>query len=304
MLTQYWRASRPYSYPAALVPVLIGAAFAKWIEPDLHFHWLDFGLTLLGCCLAQAISNLVNDLADFKFGVDQPGVPGRQSALVSGDLTFRQLLIATMVICGLAALIGAYFSLKIGGPMVLLVAFGAIISVEYTAPPLKLKYRGLGDLGVFLCFGLGMSFGSYMVQSYAVTGWLDLHRLFVWLGYSLPSALLVVAILQTNNHRDREKDSHQGGKTIANMMTIRVSQTYLIALVCLPFLIVLGLIGLRIASWPLLLVAVTLPFANQLIRKVKEKDWNGVVPLAAKLDGLFGLLFSAGILIQIWRRGQ
>ncbi len=300
----YWKASRPYSYPAAVVPVLIGAAFAKWTFSNLHLNWWNLVLVVMGCVLAQGISNLVNDLADFKFGVDHEGVPGRKSALVSGDLSFQQMLGATLIVCAGAALIGIYFALKIGLPMVALVALGAIISIEYTAPPLKLKYHGLGDLGVFLCFGLGMSFGSYMVQTYFLGGWLEASRLTELFIYSIPSALLVVAILQTNNHRDRDKDAQFGGKTVANILSYNSSQIYLLGLVFLPYLIVVGMIGFRTAAWPLLLVFLTLPIALELLKRVRTKRYEGIVPIAARLDGLFGILMAAGMSLQIWLRAK
>lgn len=304
MILKVWRASRPYSYPAALVPVGIGAAFSKWIWPDQVIHWGDFLLTVIGCIFAQAISNLVNDLADFKFGVDRADVPGRHSALLTGELTFRQMLKATLLVCALAAFIGIYFSLKIGWPMMALVAFGALISVEYTAPPLRLKYHGLGDLGVFLCFGLGMSFGSYMVQASANPGWLDANRLGPLLAYSMPSALLVVAILQTNNHRDREKDSHQGGKTVANALPLRTSEAYLVGLVLIPYGIVVGLVVAGIASWPVLIVFGSAPIAYALIQQLKAGEWKGIVPRAAQLDGAFGFLLVLGMVAEIFARGR
>lgn len=299
VVIKLWKASRPYSYPAAIVPVLLGTAASKFLFPTLDLRWGDFILVLLGCILAQAISNLVNDLVDFKLGIDTPDAPGRKSALISGDLSYDQMLQGTIAVCAAAALIGAYFSIVAGLPVVTVIAVGAVLSVEYTAPPLKLKYRGLGDLSVFIAFGIAMVFGAYMVQTRGQAEWLSEQKLVPLLLLALPSAFLVTAILQVNNHRDREKDAKLGGKTVANILSVTTSRSYLSALVILPYAIICGLIAFRVVELYAALILLTIPLAAGLLKKVSKSDFNGILPMAARLHGQFGVLFAFALVLQI-----
>jgi len=304
MVKTLWQAARPYSYPASIVPVLIGSALAKLVFRDISFNLGDFILVLIGCIGAQAISNLVNDLFDFKTGVDNPESAGRTNFLVSGALTVKQMtqfVASVMIIC---AFIGLYFTLKIGWPMFWLVLISGLLAIEYTAPPLMLKYHALGDLTVFLTFGVAMVLGSYMVQTFYRAGWASQAHFATLFAYLLPSALLVVAILHANNHRDREKDAQYKGKTVANVLSFPASKSILIGLLVLPYGLVACAVLFGLISWFALIVLLTVPVVIQIIKKIEKDDYSMTVPSVAQLHGKFGVLMTVAILCQITFRIQ
>lgn len=294
-----WRASRPYSYPAAIVPVAISTVVAQFIFPDLKLHFFDFTLVLLGCIGAQAISNLVNDLVDFKTGIDTAEGPGRKSALIDGSISFREMLYSVLAIGLVSLAIGIYFSLEVGLPILVLVVVSGILAVEYTAPPLKLKYHALGDVAVFVSFGVAMVFGTYMVIAFRERHWLEPYALSRLALYNFPNVLLVVAILHANNHRDREKDRKLGGATLANKMSFSSSKNLLYWLLIGSYVITAVSILAGWMVWTAVIVFFSLPQLLRILQPFKTDDYSKSVPMIAKFHGQFGLLMTLGIVLQI-----
>ncbi|CAN5543495.1 1,4-dihydroxy-2-naphthoate polyprenyltransferase [soil metagenome] len=301
-LSRYWLATRPYAYTAALVPVLIGTAAARFLFPSLSVIWIHFALVLLGSIAIQAVSNVVNDYYDAKWGLDNPDNNGRMNALVSHLITFREAkgLIAFCAV--IAGLIGLYFVSVVGGPITGLLAVGVVLAIGYTAPPLKLKYRAMGDLAVIAGFGFGMSLGAYMVQAYGQPAFLSLPALAKLAVYTLPSALLVVAILHTNNHRDRGNDIEFGARTLGNVLSPQTSKGLLFGLLLMPY----ALVAVEVATgygtpwWALVLLAV--PPLGAVLKRVRADEFEGMlVPDVAKLHGIFGLLTALAICLAVLR---
>ena len=295
-----WTAARPYSYPAAIVPTVLSVAVAKLNFPNLKINIINFALLLLGSIGAQAISNLVNDLVDFKTGVDTADAPGRKSALITGAITFREMLNSVIVIGLLSAVIGIYFTILVGWPIFIIVLISGILAIEYTAPPLKLKYHALGDVAVFVSFGIAMVFGTYLVITNQQAGALEHSKLIPLALYNFPNILLVLAILHANNHRDREKDSQLGGVTVANKLSFHMSKLVLEVLVIGPYVLTLIAIGLSHMSEAAILVLLSVPLAIKIIRPILIDDYSRSVPMIAKLHGRFGFLMTVAILVQIY----
>jgi 1,4-dihydroxy-2-naphthoate octaprenyltransferase len=307
MVWTYWRAARPYSLTASLVPVLLGTALAKLLLPDTlldRAFWLQSLLVLIGCLCAQMISNLVNDLVEFKSGFDAHDKAKRYNALAAGDLTPRQMLRFVELLGAVGALIGLYFVWLVPGPLLVIVVAGGILAIEYTAPPLKLKYRALGDFAVLLCFGLGMLFGAYLVAAHHDPHGLTAPNLLVVLLYGLPNAALVVAILHANNHRDRESDVAIGAHTVANSLSFAASKRLLVGLLVGPYIYVTigAFSGAAFFGWANLFclsVLVSAPKLVQLLRPIREDRYQTTVPGVAKLHGLFGLLLTLAVVLQV-----
>jgi len=303
----YWLAARPYSLTASVVPVLLGAAVTKLLLARLALDgtfWLHFTLVMIGCLAVQIVSNLVNDLVDFKTGLDTPGSTTRFKALVTGELTWRQMFGFTLLMCAISGAIGLYFIWFVRGPLIWIVVAGGILAVEYTAPPLKLKYRALGDLGVLLCFGLGMLFGTYFVLGHGQPDCFAARNLICVLLYALPSASLVVAILHANNHRDRASDRGAGAHTLANTLGFSASKTLLVGLLVAPyaFAAIASVLGALLYG-PVLLcglaVFLTLPPLMKLLRPINADRYESTVPAVAKLHGRFGIVLTLAVVAQI-----
>ena len=299
-IARYWLATRPYSFTAAVVPVLIGTLTALYALRPLHFDPMAFVLTILGAIVIQMVANLVNDFYDSEVGLDKHDNYGALNAIVRGVITdteAKRLIIATSTV---AFLLGLWFMARVGWQSWWLILAGALLAFFYTAPPVQLKHHALGDVAVALGFGLGIAYGSFLVQAVGKgTEWtMPLGQLLV---YALPSLLLVVAILHANNHRDREADRAAGAATIANKLSESGSRVLLRVLLLAPYLIVLLSVVTRIAAWPWVFTLLTLPIAILLDQRAAKDDVQGMyVPDVAKLHGMFGIIGAVALVFALF----
>lgn len=201
-LTAWYRAHRPFSYPASIVPVLVGTAVA-W--SDGHVFWDLFLVALLSSIAIHAGTNLVNEYFDYTQGVDRTDSLGPAGVILRGELVPSHVLWAGVLAFTVGSALGGYLVLRVGW-LILLIGVGSVFAGWfYTAKPLSLGYRGLGELEVFIFMGPVMVVGSYFVQTRSV----NLTPLLV----SLPVGLLVMAILHANNLRDVIQDDERSRVT-------------------------------------------------------------------------------------------
>lgn len=294
-----WVATRPYSFTATIVPVLVGTAVAKVLFPAVAIHWGMFLLVLLGALSVHIVSNVLNDVFDAKSGLDNKDNFGRFNAVVAGSVTPKEMVGISIVFGALSLAIGLYFGLAIGAPIWALVVLGGFLAVFYTMPPIKLKHRVLGDASVLLGFGLGMAFGAYFVQAHGQPQYLEGTRLLRVFAYAFPSALPMVGILQANNHRDRANDRQYGARTLANVLNENRSKDFLRALLILPFALFFATAaGGLITAWVLLTVLAIVPLLK-ILREIKTDHFDGpLVPQIAQFHGMFGLLTTIGLAIH------
>jgi 1,4-dihydroxy-2-naphthoate octaprenyltransferase len=197
-------AARVPTLTASVSPVLVGTAAAAG---DGAFHPLPALAALVGAVAIQVGTNYHNDALDFLHGADSTRRRGPTRATAAGLLPARRVLLGSYASFGLAALAGLYLVVLRGWPILVagLLSIGA--AVAYTANPLRLGYRGLGDLLVFIFFGVVAVVGS----DYAQTGAVRLPAVLA----SVPVGLLTTAILVANNLRDIETDRAAGKRTLA-----------------------------------------------------------------------------------------
>jgi 1,4-dihydroxy-2-naphthoate octaprenyltransferase len=298
-----WQATRPYSFPAAAVPVAVGTALAPLLHPGLGVHWGHAALVLAGAIAAQAVSNLVNDLVDARRGIDHAGNAGRDNPIVAGTLGPGAMLGLAVAIGAAGLAIAAWLTHVAGLPVAGLAGAGTLLAVFYTAPPVALKYRALGDVAVFTAFGALILTGAYVVQAHAVPDPLGARALRALVAYGLPGALLVVAILYANNHRDRADDRAAGARTVANLLPAATSRRVLVALLVAPWawLAAAALTGTT-TRW-VLLALLALPAGLPVARAIRADSYDGdLVPRIAGLHGLTGLLTVLGMAVAAGTR--
>lgn len=197
-------AIRPKTLPAAVAPVVVGTAMAY---ADGLAAPLPATAALSGALLIQIATNLANDYFDHRKGADTADRVGPTRVVQAGLLSPRAVLAGTCATMALAVAVGSYLVWVGGWPILLIGLASLVLALAYTGGPFPLAYHGLGDLFVFVFFGLVAVGGTYWVQALAFEPEL--------LTAGAGVGALITAILVVNNLRDRETDAVAGKQTLA-----------------------------------------------------------------------------------------
>ncbi|HUF37285.1 MAG TPA: 1,4-dihydroxy-2-naphthoate polyprenyltransferase [Anaerolineales bacterium] len=283
-------AARPKTLPAAAAPVLLGIALAY---RDSVFAFLPALASLAGAMLIQIGTNFANDYYDFKKGADTTERLGPLRVTQAGLLKPEETRLGMWLVFGAAALIGLYLVWVAGWPVVVIGLASIAAGIAYTGGPFPLGYNGLGDLFVFIFFGLVAVGGTYFVQAGGVTREVLLS--------AAPIGLLATAILVVNNLRDIETDRKAGKRTLAVRLGVEGTRTEFVALVAGAYVttFILALTGVSPPGG--LLTWLSLPIAVPLVRsvrKVRGKALNEALARTGRLELVFALLFSLGLIIS------
>ncbi|MEO1023247.1 MAG: 1,4-dihydroxy-2-naphthoate polyprenyltransferase [Bacteroidota bacterium] len=283
-------ASRPKTLAAAFVPVLVGAAIA-WKEETLV--WIPTVVALLCALLIQIGTNFANDYFDFIKGSDTEERIGFRRATAAGLIAPKTMRNATIVVMGLAFIIGLYL-VWVGGWVILAIGIASLLfGVLYTGGPYPLGYNGLGDVFVFLFFGIVAVMGTYYVNA------LSWSEASFWA--SLAVGALCTNILVINNLRDVEQDAKSGKRTLGVLFGDRTLKLEYTLMLFLAFAIPPHFFWqMGYGVW-IFLPFLSLPVALILIRTVwTETDkpkLNAVLERTAQYMTLFGALLSIGIVL-------
>jgi 1,4-dihydroxy-2-naphthoate octaprenyltransferase len=302
-------AARPRTLPAAIAPVLVGSAAAEYLmDPQCHpawkdcvtiaiaredFDWLAFFAALLGSILIQIGTNLANDYSDAKRGADTADRLGPVRVTSAGLIAPKRVLRATWIAFALASLCGIYLA-TVAGPVILLVgALSIAAGVLYTGGPRPYGYAGMGELFVFLFFGLVAVNGSYYVQLE------ELNCLPLLLSVSV--GFLSTAILVVNNIRDLETDKRAEKRTLAVRLGRERTRALYAALVAFAFVLLPIAIAIADGPWLALIAVGSLPLAFAPLKAVRTRTdgpaLNGALAGTGSLLGAFSLLLSLGLVL-------
>ncbi|NWG34731.1 MAG: 1,4-dihydroxy-2-naphthoate polyprenyltransferase [Chloroflexi bacterium] len=283
-------ASRPRTLPAAAAGVVMGAALA-WHDGAFR---LDAVLVcLLTALLLQIGSNLANDVFDFERGTDTAERLGPTRVTQAGILLPGQVKMGMAVVFGLAALLGLYLA-WLGGWVIIILGIAAILSaIAYTGGPFPLGYYGLGDIFVFIFFGLAAVAGTYYIQAGFVTP-------AVW-WMTLPPGLIVTAILVVNNLRDLDNDRKAGKHTLAVRLGERGTKIQYMICMVIAYLVLIPTAWAGLIPWTTLLAWLSLPLAYQATKVVFTQNGRPLNMALAKTGQTalaFSLLFAIGLIIN------
>lgn len=254
-----WAAMRMFSLPISVLPVVLATAA---VRPPGHWDWYVLIASILGAALLNVAGNMLNDYFDFISGVDRKvdGDEDRPGRLLVRGLLRPADVLAQAIICLLAVVpLGVFLSWRCG-PGVLWFGFAALVALySYTGPPLKLKYRAMGEALMFLICGPILMLGA----GYAQTGRLEMVVL--WL--SVPVGLATTAVLVGNNIRDVHEDNAAGIKTLAHVLGNKAMRALYIVLLagcvlCLAGLAAAGIIPRAVMVAPILLVLLYRPLTH------------------------------------------
>ncbi|MDI3340688.1 MAG: 1,4-dihydroxy-2-naphthoate polyprenyltransferase [Sphaerobacter sp.] len=289
--TKVWLlAARPPTLPAAVTPVLVGTAAGV---AGADFRPLPFLAALVAALLIQIGTNFANDLFDFHKGADTAARLGPVRVTQRGLVTPTQMKRATILTFGAAALVGLYLVAVGGWPILVVGVLSILCGVIYTGGPWPLGYHGLGDLFVFIFFGVVAVTGSAYLQS----GTVDALSLAV----SVPVGLLVTNILVINNLRDIDTDRAAGKRTLAVRIGARASRLQYALFTLVAYLVPLFLWLSGAARAGVLLSWLSLPLAVALVRVTlggaTGPALNRVLKRTGQLHLLFGVLLTLGLLL-------
>jgi 1,4-dihydroxy-2-naphthoate polyprenyltransferase len=305
-LKLFMMAVRAYSFPASVIPIIYGSIIAVLFNPGIKFNYFHFALALIGSVAIHITTNLINDIYDFKKGLDKEdkeiGIPHGGSQVLSMGLVSKSFMKTTTVITTLLAVgIGVYLYIFAGIWIVYLSIFGLLSAVFYTASPFALKYKALGDIQVFLSFGTGMTLGAYIVQTHEFS-WIPVIL-------SIPFGLLIDAILHSNNIRDLNFDGKFGVKTLPILIGERLSFYFYYFLILGAYSSIIIFVALKLLPWFALLNLITFPSALKLLKMLKDYPQETMARyelgtkhnvMTAQFNIQFGLALTIGLLISLF----
>jgi 1,4-dihydroxy-2-naphthoate polyprenyltransferase len=284
--------TRPWSFSMTFSSVTMGALMAAVLgkfDPALYL------LTLAGMTAFHAATNVLNDFFDVKHGVDMQGAPTTKYRLhpaAFGQTPLSTILGFSVVLYGLTLAAGIYLAFVSSLAILVITGLGIAGSVFYTADPVVLKARALGEATVFVMWGLLIPLGAFVVQ----TGTPSLSPVMA----SLPVGLLVALVLLANNIRDEAYDGSTGSRTLAVVLGgRRASELYSILLGLVYVLVLAGIVGQLLPVWSLL-VLLTVPEARGLTKMFDGAVPDNADPRTAALALKFAILYIVSLVLSIF----
>jgi len=288
---QIWTmAIRPKTLPAAVAPVIAGTAVAIHEGGE---HWPTAIFAMITALLLQIAANLANDALDFQRGADTAERLGPPRITASGLASAGTVMRATALVLGLAVLTGLPLVLRGGWPILFLGLAAIVCAVAYTGGPFPLAYLGLGEVFVFLFFGLAAVAGTAYLQTGELTA--------LALATSVPVGALAVAILNVNNLRDIHTDRQAGKRTVAVRLGERRTRwefaTMLIVAGAAP--IIFWIAGWL--NWACVLTILWWPFGAELWNQVTSRTGRELNPTLGNTGRAllyYSLALSAALVIS------
>lgn len=290
----YIQAVRTFSYPASMIPCLLGAMFA-FLMGNGHVTWYLLPFIVVSLLLLHSASNVISDVDDYRLGVDDKDTLGGSRVLTDELLKPRAMFRFGLTLFGLAIFFGLPIIFDRGLIILWFGLLGILGGFFYTGRPVGFKYIALGDIIIFLMYGPAIVTGTF----YALTGTFDLSVVLA----STPVGLLVAGILQANNLRDIIHDRKANIRTLATIFGEKFAKGEYVFLIAGAYLTVLILVILNFLSLWALLVFISLPVALKnmnMIKGVKIEDTGKIAMLdamTAQLTLMFGVLLSISIVI-------
>lgn len=280
-------AARPKTLPAAVAPVLVGSAVAF---REQSFAAPAALIALVCALLIQIATNLANDYFDFIKGADTHERLGPVRVTQGGLIAPRTVRNTMFVILAVTFALGLYLVARGGWPVFVIGCASLLCAVAYTAGPLPLAYVGLGDLFVFLFFGLAAVSGTHFVQALR---WSPVAIL-----AAVPVGALSTAILVVNNFRDIDTDRAAGKRTLAVRIGRGATRVEFTTLLAIAY-VVPGVQALHSGSVLLLLPLLTVPLAAPLLRAMFRRTdgptLNRTLAGTGRLLAVHALLYALAL---------
>lgn len=289
-LKDWFLATRPWSFPASMMPAIATMAYIFFLSCTSNVSNISLTngvIALLGVVLFQASGNLISDYFDYKYGVDQKDTYGSSRLIVDGLFRPKTILFYGLTLLLIGCCIGLFLFTKSDAKLLLIGGVGVLGTFFYY----RLKYSALGDLTIFILYGLLIALGTM----YVMTGEFAWQVLLI----STPIGLLITNILHANNTRDIAPDRRAGITTFAMKLGLPASKALYLIHAVLAYVFVLTLVFFSILPLPCLLVLISLPLAISNIKTMNRAtaDTPDIIKDLDKDSAKLVLIFSALLII-------
>lgn len=277
MIKNWISAARPRTLPTSIAPVILATTYS-W--QDGKANWKVFTICMLFALAAQIASNFANDYFDYKHGSDKPNRVGPRRAVASGDIKPKTMLRATIITLAIAAVLGCMLIPVGGWQLVILGAIIILFALAYSAGPYPLSYHGLGEVTVFVFFGLVPVTATYWLQTQSITSE-------VLIG-AAAMGLLSSNILLVNNYRDYLTDQEDGKRTSVVILGRKFAiVTYLVNGILATAMLCTSFVG---AAFALLFMMLHLKTWRGL-KTTEGTALNAYIGLTARNQLLFTIIY-------------
>ncbi|MFX3623750.1 MAG: 1,4-dihydroxy-2-naphthoate polyprenyltransferase [Ectobacillus sp.] len=290
----WWNLLRPHTLTAAFVPVFIGTAYALQVEGLQKLDFSLFIMMLLASILIQAATNMFNEYFDYKRGLDHEGSVGIGGAIVREGVHPKTVLYLAFGFFGIALLLGVYICMNSSWWLALVGLISMLVAYLYTGGPIPIAYTPFGELAAGLFMGVIIIAISFFIQTGAVTSEIIM--------LSVPTSILIGAILLANNIRDLDGDKENGRKTLAILVGRKNAVRILAGMFIVSYLWTAALVMAGIASLWMCIVLLSMPKAvlavKGFIGKTAPIEMMPAMVATAKTNTVFGFLFALGLLLN------
>ena len=286
----WWKLTRPHTLTASFAPVFLGTMIALYYT---NINWLLFLAMLFACLFIQAATNMFNEYYDFARGLDTEESVGIGGAIVRNGVKPKTVMQLALLLYGIAAILGIYICYESSWLLLVVGSISMLIGYLYTGGPYPIAYTPFGELFSGVVMGMLIVLISTFIQVGSIPNFSIL--------LSIPSVLLVAAIMLANNIRDLEEDKKGGRKTLAILVGRKNAITILSSFFVLSYLWIVILVILQIVTPWALLVVLSLKKPIHAIKVFREKENSPEVGFAMKdtalTNTIFVFLLGIGLLI-------
>ena len=292
-LIVWFKAARAPFLVVSAIPALLGGVIAY---AHGAFDWTVFLLAAGGVVMAHSAADFIDDYFDYQHGnLGNKVQQFHDSPLISGEVTLRQVLVATILCAALAAAAGIALLVRVGAPVLIMAAIGGFIVLFYTSPPVRLNYRGLGETALFVAFGPALVFGVYFV----------LTETFIWVPLlaSFPLGIFTMNVGIVSNTFDYDDDVRSGKYTLPVRLGQQRAVQLLAVLTAVAYIELVAAIAFGWLPLWCALGLLTLPLGVDTVRLTARyadsKQYAPAMGRAIALSALMGLLLSLGYWLSV-----
>ena len=289
-MKKWFLITRPWSFVVSATPVVATTVYLLYKYGAGNIDWINAVLALVGIILFHAAGNLHSDYYDYKTGIDNPDAFCVQS-LINGEFKPSQYRNFSWILLALGIVIGLILTLRSSWMLLVIGGIGCLLTLLYPWT----KFHALGDLDIFIIFGILPMLGTSLV----VTGAVDYSTLLL----AIPVGCITVAVLHANNTRDIPTDTKAGAKSFASVIGPAASVWDYIILISLPIIYTIVVTILGYFPWWCLLIMLSLPIVIKNIRQALRFKVDGIAAfnqldlMTAKLQMISGITLCLGFIL-------